>query len=240
MPEPGQYTPLFSRRGAGLLSQPSNAITTRALGGLLSGYYAAKDYDYPDTALGLLALPAKAVTGVAGAAVDQIQGAMREAPGTVAGLNDGSQNTELALGLLGTNAVLPFRAPAGSLPAHVWQGGPHKYGPGGTKDSLKHVGKGEGAQAYGWGRYDAGARSVGENYKRQLSPGDVLMRKDGTVIMPSRSGGGGPDDVFASFASGYGDLDEAAASLRQQIEMLDDGTSIYYSMRLDPGAITPN
>lgn len=164
------YRQLLSERAAELLSSPDNALPTRAIGGLLSAAHAAKNYDYPDTALGLLALPAKALTGVAGAAVDQIDGAMREAPDTVAGLNDGSQNTELALGLLGTNAVLPFRAPAGSLSAHVWQGGPHKYGPGDTKDSLKHVGKGEGAQAYGWGRYDAGAREVGEIYQKQLKP----------------------------------------------------------------------
>ena len=67
--------------------------------------------------------------------------------------------------------------PAGSLGAHVWQGGPHKYGPDGVKESLKHIGKGEGAQAYGWGRYDAGARDVAEIYKRDLAGGNVSAAK---------------------------------------------------------------
>lgn len=55
------------------------------------------------------------------------------------------------------------------LGANVWQGGPHKYGPEGASQSLKHIGKGEGAQAYGWGRYDAGAEQVGKEYRDQLT-----------------------------------------------------------------------
>ena len=54
--------------------------------------------------------------------------------------------------------------------ANVWQGGPHKYGREGAAESLQHIGKGEGATAYGWGRYDAGAREVAEQYRKQLSP----------------------------------------------------------------------
>ncbi|HBY85209.1 MAG TPA: hypothetical protein DEO86_04975, partial [Colwellia sp.] len=38
------------------------------------------------------------------------------------------------------------------LGANVFQGGPHKYGPEGASESLKHMSKGEGAQAYGYGR----------------------------------------------------------------------------------------
>lgn len=51
---------------------------------------------------------------------------------------------------------------------NVYQGGPNKYGPEGASKSLEHMGKGEGAQAYGWGRYDAEAKSVGEQYQRAL------------------------------------------------------------------------
>lgn len=51
----------------------------------------------------------------------------------------------------------------------VWQGGPNKYGPEGAAKSLDHIGKGEGAQAYGWGRYDAENPDVAKDYQRNLS-----------------------------------------------------------------------
>ena len=44
------------------------------------------------------------------------------------------------------------------------------YGPEGAAESLKHIGKGEGAQAYGWGRSDAGNPAVAEQYQRDLAP----------------------------------------------------------------------
>jgi len=76
-------------------------------------------------------------------------------------------------GGMGVNA-LGKGAPRGAvLGANVWQGGPHKYGPKGAAESLQHVGKGEGATAYGWGRYDAGSREVGEIYRDTLSRGMV-------------------------------------------------------------------
>ena len=61
------------------------------------------------------------------------------------------------------------KAPVGALGMNVFQGSPHKYGPKGASQSLKHIGKGEGAQAYGWGRYDAGAKEVAEQYQKNLS-----------------------------------------------------------------------
>ena len=59
-------------------------------------------------------------------------------------------------------------APRGSLGMNVWQGGPNKYGVDGAADSLAHMSKGEGAQAYGWGRYDAENKIVGQEYKDQV------------------------------------------------------------------------
>ena len=50
----------------------------------------------------------------------------------------------------------------------VWQGGPNKYGPEGAAKSLDHMGKGEGAQAYGWGRYDAESDSVASQYRANV------------------------------------------------------------------------
>jgi len=55
------------------------------------------------------------------------------------------------------------------LGANVYQGGPHRYGPEGAAKSLEHIGKGEGAQAYGWGRYDAGNPAVAAGYQRSIA-----------------------------------------------------------------------
>ena len=66
-------------------------------------------------------------------------------------------------------ASLAGGVPRGAvLGAHVFQGGPHKYGPEGASESLKHMSKGEGAQAYGWGRYDAESKGVAQDYKNTL------------------------------------------------------------------------
>lgn len=81
-------------------------------------------------------------------------------------------------------AALLGRAPAGSLGMNVFQGSPHRYGPEGAAKSLDHMGKGEGAAAYGYGRYDAGAREVGEQYRRQLS-GDFWQTPDGDLFNPA-------------------------------------------------------
>jgi hypothetical protein len=80
---------------------------------------------------------------------------------------------DAALAVFGMGSVggwaVPNAVPKGALTANVWQGGPHKYGPEGAAKSLDHIGEGEGATAYGWGRYDAGARDVGEQYRVKLS-----------------------------------------------------------------------
>ena len=69
---------------------------------------------------------------------------------------------------LGAKAV---GGPGGKvLGANVYQGGPNLYGPEGAAESLKHIGKGEGAQAYGWGRYDAGNPAVAQQYQKDLAP----------------------------------------------------------------------
>jgi hypothetical protein len=54
------------------------------------------------------------------------------------------------------------------LGANVFQGGPHKYGPEGAAESLKHMSKGEGAQAYGYGRYDAENDIVAGQYRANV------------------------------------------------------------------------
>lgn len=85
-------------------------------------------------------------------------------------------------GGMGVNA-LGKGAPRGAvLGANVWQGGPHKYGPEGAAKSLDHVGKGEGATAYGWGRYDAGAKEVADQYRINLAYNPDEMKVGGQQI----------------------------------------------------------
>ena len=81
-------------------------------------------------------------------------------------------------------------APKGAvLGANVFQGGPHKYGPEGAAESLLHIGKGEGAQAYGWGRYDAGNKDVAVDYYNSLSD-KVFKFSDGEKRVPGVRGAG--------------------------------------------------
>ena len=159
------------------LSGPENALMTRGIGGILGMAQMARDYDYPDTALGLLSLPAKAVTGL-GAAMMQAPAEMIDSANEqVAGLGDGSEVTEGALGMLGMGGVLG-NMPKGALGANVFQGGPNRYGPEGAAKSLDHIGKGEGAQAYGWGRYDAENKSVADKYRKDLSYDQGVIYND--------------------------------------------------------------
>lgn len=53
----------------------------------------------------------------------------------------------------------------------AYHGSPYKF----DKFSLEHMGKGEGAQAYGWGLYFAGNREVAEWYRKNLSQGEVYI-----------------------------------------------------------------
>jgi len=80
---------------------------------------------------------------------------------------------DTALATMGAGLVGGRYVPKGALTANVWQGGPHKYGPEGAAKSLDHIGKGEGAQAYGWGRYDAGSEAVAKEYQARVPAQDT-------------------------------------------------------------------
>ena len=54
---------------------------------------------------------------------------------------------------------------SGQLQQPAFHGSPYKF----DKFSLEHIGKGEGAQAYGWGLYFAGSKDVAEFYRKELS-----------------------------------------------------------------------
>jgi hypothetical protein len=117
----------------------------------------------------------------------------------------------------------------------VWQGGPNRYGPDvpGTKAGLdsSKIGTGEGAQVYGHGHYLAQRRGIGEYYRDALAKGDLLFRKDGTPIPMDPAGAMTPQGTFSSFSRGYGNLDDAAKGLREQVTAIDDGTSIVFKQR---------
>jgi hypothetical protein len=81
---------------------------------------------------------------------------------------DPDEITKIAAEFLPGALAAGRMAPKGAvLGANVFQGGPHRYGPEGAAKSLSHVGEGEGATAYGWGRYDADSEGVGRSYQNQ-------------------------------------------------------------------------
>lgn len=67
-------------------------------------------------------------------------------------------------------------APDGTLMQPAYHGSPYKF----DKFSLEHMGKGEGAQAYGWGLYFAGSKEVAEYYRNALS--DTKFVSDGRQL----------------------------------------------------------
>jgi hypothetical protein len=81
--------------------------------------------------------------------------------------------TEFLPGALAASAVNRAGMKGAVLGANVFQGGPHKYGHEGAAKSLEHIGKGEGAQAYGWGRYDTDLPEVAQVYKKQAPYQDI-------------------------------------------------------------------
>ena len=134
---------------------------------------AYNQYQPPETALGMMALPAKAVYGLGNMIVQDVGDKTKSIMGTdinnPAAMNQAATDAfGLAADTMAGGGVVSRMTdmPQGAiLGANVFQGGPHKYGPEGAAESLKHMSKGEGAQAYGWGRYDAENPEVAKTYK---------------------------------------------------------------------------
>jgi hypothetical protein len=72
------------------------------------------------------------------------------------------------------------KVPHGQVGANVYHGSPHKF----DAFDAAHIGKGEGAQAYGHGLYLAENPAVAKNYMQAGGPGKflTLKMKDGTEI----------------------------------------------------------
>jgi hypothetical protein len=115
------YNKMSSPEGLDALSRGN--MLTQLIGAGIQGGQAIANYDYPKDALGWAALPAQAVTGMAKGVINQIGGTMEEAPGAAMGWNDGKENTNLGLSMLGVGGVLS-NAPRGALATTNWNRGP--------------------------------------------------------------------------------------------------------------------
>jgi hypothetical protein len=137
---------------------------------------AYNQYQPPETALGMMALPAKAVYGLGNMIVQDVGDKTKSIMGTdrsnPAAMNQAATDAfGLAADTMAGGGVVSRMTdmPQGAiLGANVFQGGPHKYGPEGASESLKHMSKGEGAQAYGYGRYDAENDIVAGQYRANV------------------------------------------------------------------------
>ncbi len=140
------------------------------------------------------------------------------------------------LPMSGFGATMIPKAGGQVLGMNVFQGGPHKYGPEGAAESLQHIGKGEGATAYGYGRYDAGAEDVAKDYQKQLAK-KARLESGGREVDTSWSGDRSPEALFASEVAATGDITAAVASLKSDLAEMEAGNSMFNKM-VDTGAIT--
>lgn len=71
-----------------------------------------------------------------------------------------------------------IREPVQVFNQSVFHGSPHNF----KKFTLDHIGKGEGAQAFGWGLYFSSKKAVAEYYQNTLSAKNMLI--DGVAFQP--------------------------------------------------------
>ena len=86
--------------------------------------------------------------------------------------------TDADVDYLLTKALKSLKTPAsttfyrGTAFAPAWHGSPHDH----NQFDMSKVGTGEGAQAYGYGLYFAGSKSVAEHYRKGLSQKDFINK----------------------------------------------------------------
>ncbi len=114
--------------------------------------------------------------------------------------------TGLPFGKMARNAAEAGRDTAFAIPA--WHGSPHDF----DKFSLEHIGKGEGAQAYGHGLYFAGNRNVAREYEGGLSKNGndpALMAREAL-----HDAGGDPQKALEALRQQQTGLDQVAATMQ--------------------------
>lgn len=122
---------------------------------------------------------------------------MRYKAGQIAGVKGGGHNY-----VIWDEAAISEPTP---LYQSAYHGSPYRF----DKFSLDHMGKGEGAQAYGWGLYFAGKREVAEYYRQ------VLANRD-------QQGYASAHLNAKNLVNRYGNDPEWAAEIvREQIEQVD-------------------
>ncbi|MDR2695477.1 MAG: hypothetical protein LBC79_03750, partial [Deltaproteobacteria bacterium] len=95
----------------------------------------------------------------------------------------------------------------------AWHGSPYRF----DKFSLYHMGSGEGAQAFGWGMYFAGEKSVAEHYRQRLAA-DQAEKLEGT-----RFAGRTALDWYSWWQNQtYGVSSEKARGIYDRMAMLED------------------
>lgn len=85
----------------------------------------------------------------------------------------------------GVTAVTPPAADLNTLFQAVYHGSPYRF----DKFSLEHLGKGEGAQAYGWGLYFAGDKAVAEYYRNMLGNKQAMSSAEILNLLVEENGG---------------------------------------------------
>ncbi len=88
------------------------------------------------------------------------------------------QVTNDQIGQIAVDMASPFAKMGGLIGHTVWHGSPHKW----MKPSTQHIGKGEGAQAYGYGFYGAENKNIARGYRDRLSNPREVRMLDGEEI----------------------------------------------------------
>jgi hypothetical protein len=111
-----------------------------------------------------------------------LMGLLGEAAGLSAPIAAAAKAPQIAAGLLKHadqfQAYNKALGPAGASQAVVWHGSPHKF----DKFDSAHIGKGEGAQAYGHGLYLAESPGVAGSYAKMNPASTVKVQR----VWPSR------------------------------------------------------
>jgi hypothetical protein len=156
-----------------------------------------------------LTKPTKGLTGLLG-----------EAAGLSAPIVAAAKAPQIAAGLLNTAddwwAYNKMLGPVGTSNATVWHGSPHKF----DKFDSAHIGKGEGAQAYGHGLYLADSPGVAKSYAENLTK---TFDSIGDVAKHWRQNGG--EAAYKAFAKEAGLADNDIAPVIEA--MRKQGGNLY-------------